>query len=661
MSEILRLENLSSGFIREDGSTRRIVNGVHLSLQRGQTYALLGESGSGKSFTALSIMGLLPYPAGRVLDGRVLLQGDEISRFSEKQMRAVRGRRISMIFQEPMTSLNPVMTVAQQMTEVLHWHTGLRGRAAEAKALAYLRAVKLADPEHKMRAYPHQLSGGMKQRVMIAMALAGEPDVLIADEPTTALDVTIQAQVLALMQEIQQRTGMAILLITHDMGVVSRMADEVAVMYAGQVVEQGPVARLFQAASHPYTRSLLRALPSVAQRGKDLQVLEAASVEAGGTDQCVFLSRCPQAETRCGQQAIAWQSHAGLNVRCLYPDRLEPPAPEQSSVSKVDVSKASQALLSVKQLRVHFPIRKGLLKRITARVRAVDGVDLELHAGETLALVGESGCGKTSVAKALLRLQKPFSAAKIRFDNEDLLALNDRQFRALRGDLQMVFQDPYASMNPRLTVQQIVAEGLQTRHPKMPADVLQAEVLQGLERVGLNAEMAQRYPHEFSGGQRQRISIARALALKPRLLICDEPTSALDVSVQAQILNLLRSLQQEFGLAYLFITHNLSVVSYLADRVAVMYLGRVVESGPLQEVLEKPAHPYTRSLLQAVPKVSEQHDFSVLDGETPSAINPPSGCYFHPRCPQADALCQKQYPASVQFGAVTVACHQATG
>ena len=625
----------------------RPVDGVDLTLRAGETFALLGESGCGKSMTALALMRLLP-DGGRITGGSVRFHGEELLSLSEASMRSVRGGRVGMIFQEPSTSLNPVMTVSAQIGEVLAVHRGLRGAAARGECRRLLEAVGIPDPAERLDAYPFQLSGGMKQRVMIAMALAGEPELLIADEPTTALDVTIQAQVLALLAELQAGRGMGMLLITHDLGVVARMAHRVAVMYAGELVECGRRADFFANPLHPYSRKLFAALPADSLRGSDLETLRGSVPRLDRHfPGCRFVERCPQAFARCQVEAPGWHRLDDQQVRChLYEGHREP-APHESPQAATSAARAGggdRMLLQVEQLRVHFPIRKGLLKRTVGHVRAVDGVDLTLASGRTLALVGESGCGKTTVGKALLRLVEP-TGGSVRFDGVALVELSPAQMKAQRRGLQMVFQDPFASLNPRMHVGQIIEEGMAALGVGADGAGRRQAIAALLERVGLSADMAQRYPHAFSGGQRQRVAIARALAVSPKLLVCDEPTSALDVSVQAQILNLLRELQRELGLAYLFITHNLAVVDYLADDVAVMYLGRIVESGPADAVLGRTAHPYTRALLDAVPRIeAPPSDGSGIGGELPSPIRPPAGCHFHPRCPYAEARCRTTYP-----------------
>ena len=656
---MLQVTGLRLGFV-SGKALLAAVDGISFAVSAGETFALLGESGCGKSVTAQGIMRLLP-PAGHVGGGSVRLAGEELLTLPEAEMRRLRGARMAMIFQEPATSLNPVMTVGDQIGEVLARHLGLRGEPARQRMLELLRQVGIADPERRLGEYPFQFSGGMKQRVMIAIALAGEPELLIADEPTTALDVTVQAQILDLLAELQRLRGMAILLITHDLGVVARMAHRVGVMYAGELVEVASRDAFFTRPRHPYTQALFAALPDIARRGAALatipgQVPALAEMPPG----CRFANRCEHAMALCREVSPPWRDAAGAHaLRCHWSGTGAAPGGEGLAPGLGEQRQDSAAFLAVSDLKVHFPIRRGLLQRTVGHVRAVDGVSLAISAGRTLALVGESGCGKTTVGKALLQLVQP-TAGSVRLGGSELVGLEGRALRAMRRHLQMVFQDPFASLNPRLRVGEIIAEGIGALGVESDAGRRMAAVATLLEQVGLPAEAAGRYPHEFSGGQRQRIAIARALAVQPELLVCDEPTSALDVSVQAQILNLLKGIQDELGVAYLFITHNFAVVEYLAHDVAVMYLGRIVERGTADEILRSPRHPYTRALLSAVPAPRLDGQVAVirLAGETPSPANPPAGCHFHPRCALAAETCRQRYPETTSLSAThTVNCH----
>ena len=663
---LLEVKNLRTWLASEQGPVRA-VDDMSFSLNRGETFALLGESGCGKSMTALSIMRLLPE-SGQIVEGEIRLDGQDLMELPETSMREIRGGRISMIFQEPGASLNPVMTVHDQIAEAITRHTDLRGEAVSERVVELLNAVRIPDASERQHEYSFQQSGGMKQRVMIAIALAGNPELLVADEPTTALDVTIQAQVLELLRDLQRGTGMAILLITHDLGVVSEMADHVAVMYAGELVEIAPRERFFAHPAHPYSQKLFAALPGRARRDENLDVIRGSVPPLNQNfTGCRFASRCDFAWELCQSDAPKWTSlPRGQGVRChLYEHEGRGISSEASEASgeqrgaKLAADAPPAPLLTVKDLKVHFPIRKGLFKKVVGFVKAVDGVSLEIAAGKTLALVGESGCGKTTVGKAIVRLLTP-TAGHVAFGGKDLAALDEKKLRELRSQFQIIFQDPYSSLNPRMRVNEIIAEGMAAMKVVASNSARAARVEELLTQVGLRAEHKFRYPHEFSGGQRQRIAIARALAVNPKLIVCDEPTSALDVSVQAQILNLLKRLQNEFGLSYLFITHNIAVVEYLAHEVAVMYLGRIVERGTVEEVLQSPKHPYTQALLSAVPVVHGEAAREVirLAGDMPSPVTPPQGCHFRERCSVATDICREQYPEERSLSATRVArCH----
>ena len=545
---------------------RFAVKALALSVSRGETFALVGESGSGKSMTAMALMRLLPE-ALRVTRGEIKLDGEELNSLSESSMRAVRGGRAGMIFQEPATSLNPVMRIGEQILEPIYTHTALRGNEARARAIQWLTRVGIPEPALRMDDYPFQFSGGQKQRIMIAIALAAEPELLIADEPTTALDVTVQAQVLKLLADIQKELGMAVLLITHDLAVVRDVADTVALMRYGEIVETASADEFFRAPKHAYARELFDAIPTFAKRGRPLSQL----------------GRERAAENAHSDQTASADKNLQTSVRQL-----------------------GQELLIVENLNVHYPIRKGFLRRIVGWNKVVQGVSFTLHAGETMALVGASGCGKTTIAKALLRLMDPTVAVTgaARIGGQELLSASGSTLMAMRRQIQIVFQDPYASLDPRMRVGAILQEGIVALRPEWSAEEHARRIAYLLERVGLPADSADRYPHEFSGGQRQRIAIARALAVEPKVLILDEPTSALDVSVQAQILDLLSDLQRETGMAYLLITHNFGVVEYIADSVAVMDAGHIVELGLATQVLQQPVSMVTKELLASVPRLS---------------------------------------------------------
>lgn len=524
---LLQVRDLQVAF-RTGGQTVQAVRGVSFDIAKGETLAIVGESGSGKSVTALSILQLLPYPVASHPAGSVKIDGAEMIGASKRALRQIRGNRVSMIFQEPMTALNPLHTVQKQIGEVLRLHKGLSGERTRARVLELLRLVGIPDPASRLASYPHQLSGGQRQRVMIAMALANDPDLLIADEPTTALDVTIQAQILELLQELQRKLGMAILLITHDLGIVRRVADRICVMTQGEIVETGPTAGIFDQPQHDYTRHLLAAEP----KGR--------------------------------------------------PDPAD---------------QGAAAVMEGDEVKVWFQIKRGVLRRTVGHIKAVDGISLAVHAGQTVGVVGESGSGKTTLGLALLRLEK--AQGGLRFAGRDLRSYSAKALRPLRREMQIVFQDPFSSLSPRLSVRQIIGEGLQVHRIASSGAEQDRMIAQVLEEVGLEADMADRYPHEFSGGQRQRVAIARAIVLKPKFVVLDEPTSALDMSVQAQIVELLRDLQQRHQLAYLFISHDLKVVRALAHDLIVMKDGKVVEQGPADQVFDQPAHAYTKALMAA--------------------------------------------------------------
>lgn len=609
---MLKIDELKVALDADAGLVKAI-DGLSLSIKRGETFALVGESGCGKSMTALALMRLLPE-SGQVTHGNVALEGEDVLALPESQMRSVRGGKIGMIFQEPGTSLNPVMRVGDQIVEAIEAHTSLRGAAARAKAIEWMGKVGIPEPERRIDEYPFRLSGGQKQRVMIAMTLAAEPDFLIADEPTTALDVTIQAQILDLLKKLQKEQGMGLLLITHDLAVVSGMADRVALMYAGQIIEVATAQEFFRSPQHPYARLLLNALPDAGKRGGMLAAIAgtvpALSQEFAG---CRFAPRCDRVMPECHHTPPELIHTADQHVvRCLlYRNGAQPPRVESAVhevQAKVVRADAGQALLDVQHLSVRFPIRKGLLQRAHGYFNAVSDVSFSIASGETLALVGESGCGKTTTGKAIVQLLRNQAVieGKALFQGQDLFSLQGDALRSARSAIQIIFQDPFASLNPRMRVYDLLEEGLLALRPDMAAAQRLSELETLVDRVGLRRDALQRYPHEFSGGQRQRIAIARALALRPSLIVCDEPTSALDVSVQAQILNLLRELQRELGVSYLFITHNIGVVEYVADRVVVMQQGRIEEAGTSDEVLSQPRSVYTRTLLAAVPRIEAQ-------------------------------------------------------
>ena len=608
MTQQLNVKNLVVDLQTELGMARA-VDTLNLTLQKGQTFALVGESGCGKSMTALSLLRLLPDNAV-IQSGQVKLSDVDVFQLSENQMRSIRGRRISIIFQEPSTSLNPVMTVGDQILEVILQHTSLKGEEARSRAIEWLTKVGLPEPARRMGNYPFEMSGGQLQRVMIAIALAAEPDLLIADEPTTALDVTIQAQILDLLKSLQKERGMAMLLITHDLAVVSGMADQVALMYAGQIVEVASAADFFVRPSHPYAKLLLQALPGEDLRGRQLAAIHGTVPALTQTFHgCRFAPRCPYQTESCVEKSVLMTALTeDHHVRCVRVHDVGlqalslPPLLDRSSIASKDHS----VLLSVQNLSVAYSMGGGVLGGRQS-FQAVKNVSFDIQKGQTLALVGESGCGKTTIGKALLQLLTPQTQVTglAVLQGQNLFQLKGRELMASRRQLQIIFQNPFASLNPRMRVQEILEEGMKSLHPEWSTDQRQADLKILMDQVGLRKDALDRYPHEFSGGQRQRIAIARALAVKPSLIVCDEPTSALDVSVQAQILNLLRELQDSLGVSFLFVTHNIGVVAYLADRVAVMHEGEIVEIGDASQILNNPQAAYTKTLLSAVPQLNQ--------------------------------------------------------
>lgn len=640
-SPLLDIQDLSVAF-RQGEKLTTVVSHLSLSVAPGEMLALVGESGCGKSVTALAIMQLLAKPVSSITGGKIIFEGHDLLQCSPAELQNLRGSRMAMVFQEPMTALNPVLTIRAQLAEVLSRHLALRGTALEDRCRELLAEVGIPEPALRLNDYPHQLSGGMRQRVMLAIALACEPRLLLADEPTTALDVTVQAQIMELIDKLRRDHGTAVIFITHNLALASQYADKCAVMYAGELFEQSPMAEIRLQARHPYTRLLLRSMPHNASPGKALETIP-GSVPLPGQwpDGCRFAERCPLASGQCRQTHPELVSCGQDQVaRCFL---TEASLPFSATADHQAVSAEPHPLLEVRGLKVWFPIRKGLFKRQTQYVKAVNGLDFTLRAGETLALVGESGCGKSTVAKALVRLVNP-TAGEIRLpDGTDLASVSGRRLAPYRHLLQMIFQDPFSSLNPRLMIQESLAEGLIAR--KYTAAEKQEKLASLMHDVGLSPEMLNRYPHQFSGGQRQRLGLARALAAEPQIVICDECTSALDVSVQAQILNHLLELQRQRHLAYLFITHDLSVVKFLADRIAVMYLGTILEEGTTAEIFSAPRHRYTHALLDAAPDFSHAQDRKIrLEGDVPSPVNPPAGCPFHPRCPYAQDECRRQLP-----------------
>jgi peptide/nickel transport system ATP-binding protein len=675
MAPLLQIEDLRTD-IRLRSATVHALDGVSLNVEAGECLGIVGESGSGKTMTALSVMQLLP-PGGHIVGGRITLGGQEISALSDDGMRRIRGNEVGMIFQDPMTSLNPTMTIGDQIAETVLLHRGADKKTSLARAVEVLGLVGMPRPAERVGNYPHQLSGGMRQRVMIAMALACEPKLLIADEPTTALDVTIQKQILELIDDLRRRLGMAVILVTHDLGVIAGRADRAAVMYAGKVVETTSTLRLFANPRHPYTEALFGALPEKAVDGSE-RLYSIPGMPPDLTDPpkgCRFAPRCRYAQDTCRDndpdlEGDIWE-HA---YRCFFPVGRAHDSEAQASVSASEVAHARRArvedasqngdgvLLKADNLVKNFAVTAGaVLQRKVGEVSAVADVSFSIRPGQTFGMVGESGCGKTTIGRLIAGLEKA-TGGSIVVDGEDLVQLSKRERRRRSPKIQLMFQDSYASMDPRMRVGPILREplaiqGIGSRQEQ------RNKIAAILDEVGLPRAAVERYPHEFSGGQRQRLGLARALILRPKLVIADEPVSALDVSIQAQILNLMLDLQRDLGLTYLFISHDLSVVRYLSDTIGVMYLGKLVEVGPADDVYYRPVHPYTRGLIDTVPVAdpvaAQAREDKGVTGELPSAINPPSGCRFRTRCPRAQELCAEQEPPLRPFAenGHQAACH----
>ncbi|MGP9839007.1 dipeptide ABC transporter ATP-binding protein [Arthrobacter sp. 179] len=675
---VLSVRDLTVSYGSEAGPVRA-VRGVSFDLLPGRTLAIAGESGSGKSAASLAIMGLLPDSA--VVGGSVRLDERELLRLNDREMSSVRGLEMSMIFQDPLSALTPVFTIGQQIAEALDTHQDLSRGQVVKRSMELLDLVGISDPAARLKAYPHQFSGGMRQRVMIAIAIANDPKVLIADEPTTALDVTIQAQVLDVLKLAQRETGAGVVMITHDLGVVANVADDVMVMYAGKPVEHGTVDSVFDAPQMPYTMGLLAAVPRPDRSTSGPLV----PIEGNPPSPviippgCPFAERCPIAVDQCTEAEPALVTHGGPNAHdaaCIRGDEIVEQGLKYTDVYPIpelppreaNVARAERAtVLEVKDLKRHFELSSGMLRRKTGTVRAVDGVTLDIRQGETLALVGESGCGKTSTLLEIMQLKQPMNG-RIVLMGRDVSELGAHQRRKLRSDLQIVFQDPMAALDPRMPVYDVIAEPLKAQGWTKKAINERLGILMDL--VGLNPDHVDRFPEQFSGGQRQRIGIARALAIEPSLVVLDEPVSALDVSIQAGVINLLESLQARLGVSFLFVAHDLSVVRHVADRVAVMYLGRIVEIGDVESIYTRPRHPYTAALLSAAPipdpQVERQRQRIMLSGELPSPTERISGCRFRTRCPtykmlpEADrAVCEAEEPDLVKEGETDQqrACH----
>ena len=696
MDPLLSVRDLKVHFLLNEGVVRA-VEGASFDVYMGRTLGIVGESGCGKSVTTRALLQIVD-PPGRIVGGSLIYQPAngapalDLARLDPEgpEMKSIRGGDIGLIFQEPMTSFSPVHTIGNQIIEAIRLHQTVSKSEAKEQAIDWLQRVHMPNAAQRMNEYPYQLSGGLRQRAMIAMALCCNPRILIADEPSTALDVTTQAQILDLLRELQAAHGMAIIFITHDLGVIAEIADDVAVMYLGRVVEEAPVDTIFHAPQHPYTRALLTSMPNIYSQSRTRLPSIQGSVPhpLNRPPGCVFHPRCPSYMPGvCEQQEpVLLELSPRQQVSCfLYDTNSTRPVETTALPSRPTVTGsadngqtpnaanqragkplagAGAPLLEVKHLRKFFPIQKGFLRRVVGQVRAVDEISFTLNQGETLSLVGESGCGKTTTARCVLRAIEPSSGEILLHSGSgatvDLARLNESQIRPLRRDMQMIFQDPFSSLNPRMTIFEVVGEPLLVNGVRSRSE-RQDRVEHLLRQVGLRPEYMDRFPHAFSGGQRQRIGIARALALNPRFIVADEAVSALDVSVQAQVLNLMLDLQDELGLTYLFVSHDLSVVNQISDRVVVMYVGKIAEVATPAQLFASPKHPYTAALIASLPKADPRQRKAriPLQGEVANPANPPSGCYFHPRCPFAVDKCRMESPPLQEIGDNRqVSCHR---
>jgi oligopeptide/dipeptide ABC transporter ATP-binding protein len=665
---LLEVDRLSVEFVTRHGPLRAI-DDVSFDIRRGEILGMVGESGAGKSLIGSSLIGLMPAGA-RVRSGAIRFGGREIQALAGEAMREVRGRRIGTIFQDPLTSLNPLFTVGRQISETIALRLEVSHAEADRRAVDWLARVGLPDPEWRFDSYPHEFSGGMRQRVVVALALCAEPDLVIADEPTTALDVSVQAQIIELLRELARERNTALLLITHDMGVISEITDRVAVLYIGRIVEVGKTADILQRPSHPYTVGLMHSIPRLGAQAARLRQMEGAMprLSAAPWTHCAFRPRCSLAIERCASPpplAAAGRTEAACFRAGEAGAGSGPARPGEAEAQPTAATDASprKPHLIVDDLACHFDVSPSLLDRMLERsgrsiVRAVDGVSFHIRRGQTFALVGESGCGKSTVARLVTGLLAP-TGGQVVLDGVSVAPYaGDPAQRAALREVQMVFQDPYSSLDPRWRVGRIIAEPMQARGMNDPGGRITERVGELLQQVGLAPADAGRFPHAFSGGQRQRISIARALAGNPKLLVCDEPTSALDVSVQAQILNLMKDLQRDHHLTMLFISHDLAVVNFVADVVGVMYLGRLCEIAAPATLFERPLHPYSRMLRDAVPDLNViGHKRRAVQGDVPSPLAPPPGCRFHTRCPLASERCRSVAPAMREYAGAWAACH----
>ena len=660
MSHLIEVKNLQTEF-KQDKGILKAVNGVSYYLDEGEIVAFVGESGSGKSVTQYSGLQLIPTPPGKITGGEIIFDGQNLLEYGQNsdEMRKVRGGQIGVVFQEPMTSLNPVMTIGKQLMEGIQLHMGLDKKAARERAKELLEMVGIPDAKNRLDAYPHQFSGGMRQRIIIAMALSCNPRLLIADEATTALDVTTQAQILELMKDIVKKSRTALVIVTHNLSIVARYADRVYVMYAGEIVESGTTMEIFKEPRHPYTIGLLKAVPSLTDP-KDRKLIPIDGFVTNlinRKDECAFMNRCPYVTDECRKaKAPKLRGVAGEPdhfAACHRDITVDSRATVQKrnelrSYNEEKVFKSSEKILSVENLKIYFPVTGGIIRKKIGDVKAVDDVSFDIFKGETFGLVGESGCGKSTVARAVLRLND-VTGGKIIFNGQDITRLNDVKMRDIRKNMSMIFQDPYGSLDPRQRAGDIVMEPMKNFDMGLTPKEMDSRVTELFELVGLDPAYRERVPHEFSGGQRQRLVIARALSTNPAFIVCDEAISALDVSIQAQVINLLEELQHKLGLTYLFIAHDLSVVRHISDHVAVMYLGQLVETADWRSLYDNPLHPYTQALLEAVPvpdpQLEEKKARQIIRGEVPSPMQRPSGCAFSTRCPYATDQCRHDMPA----------------
>lgn len=672
--KLLEVKHLRTSFFNAEGEVKS-VGGVSYYVDQGEIIAIVGESGCGKSVTQMSVMQLVQTPPGKILGGEVLFEGKNILEQDarSKEMRGVRGAGISMIFQEPMTSLNPVLTVGQQLTDVIRTHAHVSRKEAWKKGVEALAAVGIPDPEARMKCYPFEMSGGMRQRVMIAISVACDSRLIIADEPTTALDVTTQAQVMDLLVELVHKYGKSLVIITHNLGLVTRYAQRVYVMYAGKIVESGTTEQILTHPEHPYTLGLLKSVPRLQDRQEQdlIPIMGAPPLLSRLPDCCAFLPRCAYACQRCRDERAPELTdlgggHFAACCRAGEPDlhRSEaagmPASPKEVKAGQEPDSR-KEPLLKVEGLKMYFPVSKGIFGLDRKTVKAVDNISFSIRKGETFGLVGESGCGKTTTGKCILGIHTP-TEGRICYKGKEIGSLPKAEFAPYRREIQLIFQDPYSSLDPRSSVYSILREAVICGKENKTQEEITARIYELLRIVELDPEMSHRFPHEMSGGQRQRLGIARALACNPELIVCDEPVSALDVSIQAQIINLFKKIQRELGITYLFVAHDLAVVRHISDRIGVMYLGHLVEVTRSSRLYEHPVHPYTQALLSAVPVTDyyeEQGRERVrLAGEVPSPMHMPSGCPFHPRCKAATELCRREIPALKPVGdAHLAACH----